>query len=321
MKFRSSILAAAAIVVVGCGRTENSARESPDQAPARVEQSGILLVFGDQSPQLGAVVCDTVRESDAAVAITAPARVGACCVAGSAGTMVLFEITDLTQLYSDYTKSRAALERSHTQTERLRDLVAHGVTPSKDLTDAEAEHAQAAADLTEKETRLRSAGYDPASLRSASPGTAWVMADVPESQLPLLSRGGTVTLQLAAYPGVDLHGTVEALGDVVDAATRTAKVRVALAGGAHPLRAGMYCTLHVDAVARKGVTVPRGAVVNVQGKSFVFVHTTPSTYTRTEVRVAGEATQDRDVIADGLAAGECVAVQGTMLLKGLSFGY
>src|SRR5207249_4989352 len=53
----------------------------------------------------------------------------------------------------------------------------------------------------------------------------WVLGDVYEVDLPHVRKGLPVAVRLPALPGVAFSGRVEWVSDVIDPATRTAKVR------------------------------------------------------------------------------------------------
>ena len=311
----------AALALAACGKSEPSSAIDPKTAPAQVRDAGLQIVFGEQSPQLRQISVDTVRCSTINVGVTAPAHVAVSIVPSSTGgtPLFLFDSQETTQLYAEFVKSGAAIEPTTKQLERVRALYAHKIVPQKDVLDAENEHAQVEADRGQLESRLRSSGIDPAALRSAAPGTVWVIADVPETQLSLMHRGGSVKLTCNSFPGQSFTGTIAAIGDVIDPGTRTVKVRVALhSDGA--LRPGMYATATFDERSANAVSVPRTALVNVQGRSYVFACTAPGVFRRTEVSIGAE-TPEAYLIATGVTADQQVASAGVMLLKGLSFGY
>ncbi len=308
-----------AVALAACGGDPPPPTIAAQDAPGHAVNNGARIEFGAQSPQLNVIACDTARLGACVVPLAAPAHVAVCAVPAESGTALLFENPDMTQTYADYRKSATALDRARLQRERVRDLVAHGIAPQKDLVDAETEYAQTVADRTAQETRLRAAGFDPPSLGRAHAGTAWVMADVPETNVSYVHAGEEVQVACAAYPGVTFNGRVDAIGDVVDPATRTLKVRILVASAREPLRAGMFGTARFEARAPRAVTVPRGAIVNVQGNAYVFVRSGDA-FDRRAVRIGGE-TDSTAIVDNGLRGGEPVAVSGTMLLKGMSFGY
>ncbi len=120
---------------------------------------------------------------------------------------------------------------------------------------------------------------------------------------------------VAAFPGRDFSGVVDYIGATMDEATRTVKVRVAVANKALLLRPGMFAdaAVHLGKAARV-VLVPDQAVVSDGAKRFVFVRAGKRLFLRRDVR-AGATRGARVVIRNGLVAGEQVVVKGAFLLK------
>lgn len=320
--YLSIVLLGAATLVVACKHDDPAQAVDPRSAPAQVQDNGMVLQFGEQSPQLQQIAVDTVRCHAMKVGIFAPAHIAVSVVPSEtgAGPLYLFESQDITQLYSDFVKSGSAIERSSKALARTRDLAAHKIVPEKDVIDAENDHAQAEAERAQLESRLRAAGIDPKSLKATTAGNVWVMADVPETQLALIRTGAPAAVACNAYPGERFTGTIASVGDVLDPTTRTAKVRIVLSNRGGKLRPGMVATATFDETSANAVSVPRTAVVNVQGKSYVFAQTAPGVFRRTEVRIGAE-TPEAYLVNSGVEANQQVASGGVMLLKGLSFGY
>ncbi|HET7152886.1 MAG TPA: efflux RND transporter periplasmic adaptor subunit [Candidatus Kapabacteria bacterium] len=317
------LIGAGALLVQSCSNNDPAPEKlNANDAPAKVTNNGAEITFGIQSPQLQQIATDTVRKESMSLVVSAPAHVLVSVVHSETGnvSLNLFESQDITQLYSDYVKSTSTLEHSSKALERVRDLYSHQIAAGRDLQDAEADHAQAQADLADKESRLRAAGIDPAILRTTPAGSVWAVAELPETQLSFIKLNAKATLECNSYPGESFEGHVSSIGDVIDPNTRTVKVRIVLANHNDKLRPGMYATARFEEGRTEAVSVPRSAVVNVEGKAFVFTQMAPGTFERTEVHIGAE-TQDKDVVDTGLKPDDIVATSGVILLKGLSFGY
>jgi len=148
--------------------------------------------------------------------------------------------------------------------------------------------------------------------------TVRVTANVPESQVRLLTGVGKSTIKFtaAAYPGRTFEAAVIYVGEEVDPATRTVAM---LAEGPNPegqLRPGMFVRILLDTPERTAaVTVPSGSVVEVEGKAGVF---RPGEGEHTFVFspiVAGREADGRRVVESGLKAGDRVVVAGAFTLK------
>lgn len=147
--------------------------------------------------------------------------------------------------------------------------------------------------------------------------TLWVELAVFERSLPLIHVGDEVLLKPLGSHSDGLKGKVANVGQVLNAATRSAPVRIEVDNRSRQLRPGQA----VDAVIRaggaavdEGPVVPPDAVTYVDGKPTVFVGESP-----TSVRVAAVelgASDGRELyIKQGVKVGERVVTNGTFELK------
>ena len=143
-----------------------------------------------------------------------------------------------------------------------------------------------------------------------------VVADVYEKDLALVQDEQSAVVKVEAYPDVEFPATVVAVGDVVDPRTRTIKVRARVANDSHKLKPEMFARLQLDVSGRgQFLTIPREAVLEVDGRQFVYVVENGTRYVKREVkisRVSGNQTR----ILDGLKAGERIVTKGAVLIKG-----
>lgn len=143
-----------------------------------------------------------------------------------------------------------------------------------------------------------------------------VLADLYERDLALVKEGQFAKVTVEAYPGVDFPATVAAIGDVVDPVTRTIKVRAWVKNDPHKLKPEMFARLHLDVGdANQFITVPREAVLESEGKQFVYVVEEPNRYVKREVKVSNIST-DQVRILEGLARGQRIVIKGAVLIKG-----
>jgi cobalt-zinc-cadmium efflux system membrane fusion protein len=153
-------------------------------------------------------------------------------------------------------------------------------------------------------------------LTVADLATVWVTSQVPESYIRFVQRGEQIEINLVAYPGHSFAGHVARIADTVDPQTRTVKVQAEMDNRDGRLRPEMYGTIHhVEATAKTAV-VPIGAVVQNESESVVFVETAPGRFEQRSVTL-GKRAGGVVRIVRGIVAGEVVAVDGVMLLKGL----
>ena len=238
---------------------------------------------------------------------------------------------------------------------RLRELHANGVAPRKDMQTAEADYARAESELQRAQKKISLYGGSEAAvdqsfvlkspiagtvverninpgqeLRSdlvlanapamfviTDPGHLWVQLDASERDLPHLKRGQTLRLRSSSYPEESFGATVDVVSDFIDPVTRVIKARGSVDNRARKLKGEMFITAEIDIGTRPGVQVPAKAVFLVGDKYYAFTEDTPGSFTRVEVKTGGDANGSIGVVA-GLAPGQKVVVEGSLLLQRLS---
>jgi len=143
-----------------------------------------------------------------------------------------------------------------------------------------------------------------------------VVADVYERDLDLAKVGQTASVTVEAYPGVSFQASVSAIGDVVDPNTRTIKVRASVNNELHKLKPEMFARLHIQVGdATQFLTVPKEAVLEIDGSQFVLVVDDKGRYIKQGVKV-GPASADHVRILEGLSPGQRIVTKGAVLIKG-----
>src|SRR5581483_3298865 len=121
-------------------------------------------------------------------------------------------------------------------------------------------------------------------------------------------------------PNQAFEGTLENIGDSLDPATRTVKVRGVVNNPDKLLKAEMYVTVDVLADATKitqsSVEIPSKAVFMKNNQSYLFIEKSPGEYQRQIVKLGIE--QDGKVqVFDGVSPGQKVVTEGCLLLQAL----
>lgn len=99
----------------------------------------------------------------------------------------------------------------------------------------------------------------------------WLEASVFEKDLARVEVGQTAEIRVNSYPDRVFSGRVAHVSDVLDSASRTARVRVAVANPAGLLKPEMFANVSVITGRRKGaVLLPKQAVLDEAGKKVVF---------------------------------------------------
>lgn len=143
----------------------------------------------------------------------------------------------------------------------------------------------------------------------------WAMFDAYEVDLPFLSKGDPVEFTLQALPGKVYKGKIAFIDPIVNATSRTSRVRVEVSNPQMELKPEMYATATVNA-ALKGykeqIVVPQTAVLWTGKRAIVYVKqpdiSTP-TFQMREVEL-GPSLGNAYVILKGLSDGEEIVTNG-----------
>ena len=143
----------------------------------------------------------------------------------------------------------------------------------------------------------------------------WVIANIPEKDVRFIKAIHQVDIHLAAYPHDIFHGSITYVGDVLDPATRTMKLRVTAPNPDGRLKPEMYATVRVHADPDPhSLAIPTAAVQREKNLSLVFVQTEPGIFEARPVKLAEES-GDLVRVLDGLREGELVVIKGAHMIK------
>jgi membrane fusion protein, heavy metal efflux system len=261
----------------------------------------------------------------------------------------------LRQAQADIRQRQAALAKADADVSRARDLLANRALAQKDVLAAVNEMAVATAALEQARAteddilrRLQLFGVNAlqpdalATLRSpisgevidiaVAPGEyrsdtaapvmtvadlarVWIVAAVPESALARIQTGQPVTVIVAAYPDEPFEGRIARVAGALDPETRSVRVIAELENRDRRLKPKMFARVRCSGPSRSVVTVPPGAIVRDERRTTVFVERKPGEFERRDVTL-GPRREDTVVVTRGLASGDRVVVDGTMLLMG-----
>lgn len=101
--------------------------------------------------------------------------------------------------------------------------------------------------------------------------TVRIKVAVVEREVPKIKQGEKALVQVDAYPEKIFEGTVSKVSPVIDIATRTAPIEIAVPNPGHALKPGMFS--RVDIIVGEfsnEVVIPEEAVVSLQGETFVY---------------------------------------------------
>jgi RND family efflux transporter MFP subunit len=148
--------------------------------------------------------------------------------------------------------------------------------------------------------------------------SVWVVGDVYERDLSLVSVGSQAEVTTGAFPDARIGGKVAYIDPQVRSETRTARVRVEVPNPRQQLRLGMYANVTVATPGAKtqSILIPRSAVQNVADRTVVYLADpqAPGRFIEREVRL-GELSGDRVVVVSGLQRDDQVVNVGSFALR------
>jgi multidrug efflux pump subunit AcrA (membrane-fusion protein) len=131
---------------------------------------------------------------------------------------------------------------------------------------------------------------------------------IPEADVPQVSIGKGVSIEVDAYKDRKFAGTVSAINPAVDPTSRAAQVEARIENGDNALRSGMFATA---TITREGgsvaVFVPKSAVLNDQSTQSFKVFVIQENVAKLRVVQQGIEEGDYVQIISGVAADEAVA--------------
>jgi Cu(I)/Ag(I) efflux system membrane fusion protein len=141
----------------------------------------------------------------------------------------------------------------------------------------------------------------------------WVVASVPEQDIHSVRRGDPVEVTLEAYPGLLLKSHVGFIEPVLDADSRTVRVRTELANTEGKLKPNMYARIALKRPPRQALVVPTSAVLFTGRHPLVWVESEPGRFAPHVVSVGLTSGAFTEILS-GLNEGDMVASTGGFLI-------
>jgi cobalt-zinc-cadmium efflux system membrane fusion protein len=143
----------------------------------------------------------------------------------------------------------------------------------------------------------------------------WVVGSVPEKDVLFIHKDQKVDVALSAYPQAIFQGTITYVGDVLDPATRTMRLRVTVPNPDRLLKPEMFAVIRVYAASSPDeLSVPIEAVQKGTAGTMVFVRRGAGEFEARTVKLGNEQ-RDMVRVLEGLKAGEQVVTKGSFALK------
>jgi len=269
------------------------------------------------------------------------ARLGDTVTKGQ--VLLRVQSADIASAYSDYQKSVADEQLSHTQLERAQLLYEHGAISLNDLQVAQDTDAKAKVDVKTTAEKLRVLGSPNldqptgiveirapvsgvitdqqvtnaagvAGLGSPNPFTisdlsfVWILCDVFENDLSNVHLGEKADIRLNAYPDKGLTGIISNIGPVLDPNIRTAKVRIEVRNPGL-MRPGMFVTATFHGQKKETrAALPATAILHLHDRDWVYIPEKDNQFRRVEVTAGEMIPGGMQEIITGVAPGQHVVL-------------
>jgi membrane fusion protein, copper/silver efflux system len=141
----------------------------------------------------------------------------------------------------------------------------------------------------------------------------WILADIYEYEVPLITVGQTALVTLSYDPGTVLRGKASFISPMLDPQTRTAKVRFELPNPGERLKPGMYANVELKIPLGIRLVVPRDAILESGERQVLFLHHGGGRLEWRNVTLGNRSGEWVEVI-EGLREGEHVVTSANFLL-------
>lgn len=303
-------------------------------------------------PVTGKIVYDethTVRVSSPIFGRVTGAIAAVGATVRTGGVLATLDSPDLGQAQAAYADALADLHLAERTYQRIKELVDNGITPRKELDQAEDSLSRGRHEVERARLRLANLGVRSSRTnnrfilqapisgtiteRNINPGMEigpdlaaplfvisdldqlWVQMDIFEKDIGLIQLGAKVLLRVPAYPTESFTATISYIGQIVDETTRTVKVRCTLPNPERRLLPAMYASIEVQSDPDDlAIVVPLTALFTEDESEWVYVDIGDYHYQKRPVKV-GLRPKDRAIILEGLKPGERLVVHGALLLR------
>lgn len=175
-------------------------------------------------------------------------------------------------------------------------------------------HSPASGHVVEKNViRGSKVGAGQTVYRIADLSRVWVEADVYEVDLARVRVGQKARVTLSYLPGRVFEGEVAFVSPILDASTRTGRVRLELSNDDLSLKPNMYAEVSLLGDGAEALQIPREAVLYTGRRRIVFVDLGEGRVRPQEVTVGRESGASVELLS-GLNEGDLIVTSGNFLL-------
>ncbi|MBN9615398.1 MAG: efflux transporter periplasmic adaptor subunit [Acidobacteriales bacterium 59-55] len=141
----------------------------------------------------------------------------------------------------------------------------------------------------------------------------WVNAQIFQDDIGRLKPGDAASITVDSYPGRIFTGQIEEILPQVDMATRTVRVRLAIANPGLKLKPGMFVNVDVKTNLGRQLVVPASAVFQSGTRQLVFLNHGNGSLEPKEIAV-GPRVGDDFVVLKGLEAHQSIVTSANFLI-------
>ena len=143
--------------------------------------------------------------------------------------------------------------------------------------------------------------------------TVWANFDVYENQIDLFKKGQEVSVTANAYPNKEFKTAVAFIDPILDAKTRTVKLRVVLKNTNNSFKPGMFVEGNIKVIAAKTqpIVIPASAVLWTGERSVVYLKVTSNqpVFEMREITLGAKVDENYEVF-EGLNTGDEIVTNG-----------
>ncbi len=152
-------------------------------------------------------------------------------------------------------------------------------------------------------------------LRIVNTGTLWLKVNVPATEIGAAAKSLNATFTVAGLPDQFKPSRLVSVGDMLDPQTRTLPVLFEVPNQSGRLKVGLFTSVAIRTGSVTGaLSVPKDALIEDEGRWFVFSQTSGESFDRKEVKVGIEDAGFVQ-ITEGLKGDERVVTRGAYYVK------
>jgi len=331
------IMCCTMLALAGCGDEKSEANAPAPEKSVEVEIARVEPVFLEDI-----LVLPGETEPDQDVCVSSESTGTVIWLGVKEGDRVekgdLLARLDVASSGARFDRAKAAKNLATEQLRRRRELLEKGVLAQEEFDQMEAELAQSEASLKEMQVNVEygvvrapiagiinkryvdrgerlNAGAMVADI--VNPSVIRTIINVPEMDIPFITKGQEVTVSVDALPGRTWKGVVDFVSFKADKASKTFEVRVLTDNKAGLIRAGMLARVTLlRRSIQNAITTPLFAIINQGGERLLYVEENGIARART-IRI-GIIEDGRAQVLEGLSLGDNLIVAGhTMVEDGM----